>query len=97
MRLTVVIDSAAGSAVSGRLVSLFVGDVGIDPAGFAPLLGELAEADRVRLEIPAGDPPPRGIVLTGRLASDTVRLDLMVLGRDTLPGEAPRLLVRVRR
>jgi len=96
--LTITVDSAADSHYFGRLTHYFAGNVGRDPREFEAFRDSVRTDGVVRLAIPTVDRDMLGIVMEGSVtAADTIRLNLFVLGPDTLSGGIRRwALVKVR-
>ncbi len=68
---------------------MFSGNVGIDPSQFQPFRGVLSDAAGVTLEIARSESAEPGLAFRGTLREDTVRLDVFVVGRDTLSHIVP--------
>jgi hypothetical protein len=84
IRLELEIDSAPGGALFGRLASYLAGDVGIEPTVFPRFGGELTDPGRITIRIGHADTTISGFVLRGSVGSDTIPLDLFVVGPDTV-------------
>ena len=86
LRITVTVDSAASSALFGRISHFFSGDVGTDPREYLPFTGSVAPSGEVAFTIEKRDPTLLGLSLVGEIVGDTLRCHRLVLGPDTLTG-----------
>ncbi len=84
IQLTVTVDSAAGSALWGRLTSYFAGNMGTSPDIYQPFSGSIDADSSISFSILPTDSDYLGIVFSGKLASDSIVLDTFVLGPDTM-------------
>lgn len=94
LRLTITLDSAHADTVYGRVTHFFSGNMGIDPAELAPIRGTRTEDGVVRLPIPWLHRDSPGMLFVGRLARDTIELDTVRIGPDTVEHARAWRLVR---
>jgi hypothetical protein len=95
-RLQLAIDSARGTTFRVRVAFLMQGDVGLDPARFAPTPGAVAPDGTVHLTIQlTGRGEPEG-ELVGTLVGDTIRLGTFRWGGVDQAAGTHWLLVRER-
>jgi len=80
------IDSVSAGRLFGRLASYLAGDVGIEPSVFPRFDGELTGEGEITIGIGHVDPAVSGFRLRGTVATDTIPLDLFVIGPDTVSG-----------
>lgn len=95
LRITLDIDSVASDSVIGRVVFMFSGNVGIDPARFQPLAGRI-DADTV-IHLVANPVQPDGprLRFVGRVAQDSIALRELWVGPDDVArGEARWWLIK---
>ncbi len=90
MWLELQIDSVADGRLFGRLTSYLAGDVGIDPSVFPRFDGEITGEGTVFIRIGHADRAVSNIAFRGTLLTDTIPLDLFVVGPDTVSGGARR-------
>ncbi len=98
LSITVTVDSAFGTRYFGRLTEYFAGNVGQDTGDYEVFGDSIRPNGVVTFSMPTVDHEMLGIVMKGRIATDTIQLDFFVLGPDTI-SSGPRqwALVRNRR
>jgi hypothetical protein len=90
------IDSVSAGRLFGRLTNYLAGDVGIDPSVFPRFDGALTDDAKITIRIGHADTLISGFVLRGTVGTDTIPMDLFVVGPDTVSG-GPRRWALVRR
>jgi hypothetical protein len=91
----VTIDSVRGAVYFGRLSHYFSGNVGHDPEGFETFSDSIRPGDSLTFFILSKDARLPGMTLSGVLASDTIELEELALGPDTIVSGPYRwMLVR---
>jgi hypothetical protein len=97
LSITVTIDSVNGARFFGRLSHYFSGNVGQDPGEFEPFSDSIRHERRLTFTIPAVDRNLIGMAMVGTLGNDTIDLNRLVLGPDTISsGQYRWILVRRR-
>jgi hypothetical protein len=84
MRMAFTVDSASGSDYFGRLSLYFAGNTGANADEFEPFAGAMGSDGTVEFRVAHGDGSTAGILLVGRLRSDTIHVQTLVIGRDSL-------------
>ena len=86
MWLELQIDSVAGGRLFGRLTSYLAGDVGVEPSVFPRFDGEITSQGTVFIRIGHADRAVSSLAFRGTLLTDTLPLELFVVGPDTVSG-----------
>jgi len=84
LRMAFTVDSASGSDYFGRLSLYFAGNTGRNADEFEPFAGTMGREGSVEFRVTHGDPSTAGILLAGRLRSDTIYVETLVVGPDSL-------------
>ena len=94
IQLELELDSVVASRVYGRLASYFAGDVGGDPAAFPRFDGSVDSLNRVAFRIGHATTDGAGFVMRGTVGTDSIPLEVFVIGPDTasVPGLTWRLV-----
>jgi len=85
LRIAFTVDSVWESTYFGRLTHYFAGNVGGNMRDFKPFAGSLDQEKRVEFKAERRDPTALGIVVAGLLRADTIHVDTLIIGPDTLP------------
>jgi hypothetical protein len=95
LHITLTVDSVSGARYFGRLSNYFSGNVGQDPRAYEAYGDSVRAGGIVSFSLPRVDSDMLGMQMNGRLAVDTIALDIFVLGPDTISAGARRwILVR---
>jgi hypothetical protein len=84
-RIAFTVDSVKQSRYFGRLTHYFAGNVGGNLEVFQPFAGSVEPRGRVEFRVDRNDPTELGIVAAGLLRADTIHVDTLIIGPDTLP------------
>jgi len=85
LRMSFTVDSVSESTYFGRLTHYFAGNAGGNIGDFKPFTGSLDQTERVEFRAEESDPTALGIVVAGLLRADTIHVDTLIIGPDTLP------------
>jgi hypothetical protein len=95
--MTLAFDSVRAGTIQGRVTWYFAGDVGVDPARFRPVVGQLTGDTAVQVHTAMREAGAPTFHFEGTARGDTIVLRLFAIGADTLSGGDRRwLLVRGR-
>ena len=90
LRIAFTVDSVRESSYFGRLTHYFAGNAGGNMNDFQPFAGSLDQTERVEFRVEQRDSAALGIVVTGLLRADTIHIDALIIGPDTLPQRERR-------
>ena len=85
LRMAFTVDSVRESHYFGRLTHYFAGNVGGNLAEFRPFSGSVVPGGRVEFRVDRDDPAELGLVVAGLNRADTIHVDTLIIGPDTLP------------
>lgn len=95
LNIRVTIDSVTGVRYFGRLSQYFSGNVGQDPRDYVPFSDSIHPGGLLTFAIPSVDLSLPSMVLEGKLTADTIELNQIVFGPDTIvSGQYRWVLVR---
>jgi hypothetical protein len=95
LHITLTVDSVSGARYFGRLSNYFSGNVGQDPRAFESFSDSVRAGGIVSFSLPSVESDMLGMQMNGRMAVDTIALDMFVLGPDTISSGTRRwILVR---
>lgn len=95
LQITLTVDSVSGARYFGRLSNYFSGNVGQDPRVFESFSDSVRAGGTVSFSLPRVESDMLGMQMDGRIANDTIALDMFVLGPDTISSGTRRwILVR---
>lgn len=95
VHVTLSIDIAEGSTFRGTVGAWWAGDVGLPPGTFGPIDGTVERDGAVLLVIPFQDPGVPALTISGRVAGDTLIVELSRQG--AAPGPFATGVVFARR
>ncbi|UCG87271.1 MAG: hypothetical protein JSW71_01625 [Gemmatimonadota bacterium] len=90
LRMAFTVDSASGSSYFGRLSLYFAGNAGGNSDEFEPFAGNMGQDGTVEFRVEHSDRSIPGISVVGPLRADTIRVETLVIGPDTLSSPGRR-------
>ncbi|UCD24282.1 MAG: hypothetical protein JSW51_14885 [Gemmatimonadota bacterium] len=91
LHMSFTVDSVDGATYYGRLSHYFSGNVGGDLSAFKPFTGSMGDDGSVEFRADMTDPDMLGIVVVGLWQPDTIRVNQLVVGPDTLSARSERI------
>jgi hypothetical protein len=86
LRMAFSVDSARGPSYFGRLSLYFAGNAGANADEWNPFAGTIGQDSSVEFNAGHRESGTPGILVLGLLQADTIRVQSLVIGRDTLSG-----------
>lgn len=87
LRMAFTVDSARGPSYFGRLSLYFAGNVGANADEWDPFTATIGRDGSVEFRAEHREPTTPGIQVLGSLQADTIRVQLLVVGQDTLSNQ----------
>jgi hypothetical protein len=84
LRMGFAIDSASRYSYFGRLSFYMAGNAGANAGDFEPFADTMGQDESVRFRAAHGNPSISGILVVGQLRGDTIHVETLVIGPDTL-------------
>ncbi len=84
LRMAFAIDSTSGSGYFGRLAFYIAGNAGANAGDFKPFADTVGQDGSVQFRAAHGNPSLSGILVVGQLRGDTIHVETLVIGPDTL-------------